>query len=173
MDMLSLIDELDNLVQHAIHVPGGKALVDDAAVREIIEQMRQAAPDEVRQGQRIASERERILADARAQAHRMVEEAQNQISSRLDDQSVVQAARERARVIVAEAEQQAISLATQTNQYALAQLNALENRLQRLLREVQAGERYLAQANSAPEGNNSGGGPNIGSAAPGDTKSTR
>lgn len=41
MDMMSLIDELENLLQRAIHVPvSGKILVDEGAVRQILGQMR-------------------------------------------------------------------------------------------------------------------------------------
>ena len=145
MDILSLIDELENLLQRSRRIPGGKLLVDESAVQQIIEQMRESAPDEVRLGQRIASEREHILADARAQAHRMIEEAQMQVASRMDDQGVVQAARERARGIIADAEQRAAALQAQTNQYVANQLNALESRLLRLLREVQAGQRFMTQ----------------------------
>jgi hypothetical protein len=142
--MLNLIDELENLLQHSIHVPAsGKLLVDEAVARQILAEMREAVPDEARLGQRIASERERVLADARSQARRMLEEAQSQLNARLDDQAVVQAARQRAREIHAEAEQRADGLRTDANSYVLGQLGALESRLQRLLREVQAGQRSL------------------------------
>jgi hypothetical protein len=147
--MLNLIDELENLLQHSIRVPAsGKLLVDEAVARQILAEMREAVPDEARMGQRIASERERVLADARSQARRMLEEAQAQLNARLDDQAVVQAARQRAREIHAEAEQRAAGLRTDANSYVLAQLGALESRLQRLLREVQAGQRSLGGSTS-------------------------
>jgi hypothetical protein len=73
----------------------------------------------------------------------MLEEAQAQLNARLDDQAVVQAARQRAREIQAEGEQRAAGLRADANSYVLAQLGALESRLQRLLREVQAGQRSL------------------------------
>jgi hypothetical protein len=100
----------------------------------------------------------------------MVEEAQNQVDSRLDDQSVAQAARERARAIIAEAEQQGAALIQQTNQYAVSQLGSLENRLFRLLREVQAGQHYLAQGGNLPE--SSGTSSTSENATSGDAKST-
>jgi len=144
--MLSLIDELEDLLQRAIRVPvSGKILVDEAAIRRIIDDMRVAAPDEVRLGQRIAGERERILADARAQARRILEETQDQLNTRLDEHGVVQAARQRAREIQGDAEQSSAALRADANRYVISQLNALETRLQRLLREVQAGQRTLRQ----------------------------
>ena len=156
--MLSLIDELEDLLGRAIRVPASsKILIDETAIRRIIDDMRAAAPDEVRLGQRIASERERILADARAQARRMLEEAQAQLNSRLDEQGMVQAARQRAREIQGDAERNAVALRADANQYVIGQLSTLETRLQRLLREAQAGQRALNQdlAQQSEEGGQS------------------
>ena len=142
--MLSLIDDLENVVQRAKHVPAsGKILLDEATLREIIDQMRLAVPDEAVVGQRIAAERDRILAEAKVHARRITEEAHAQANSRLDDQGVVQVARQRAREIQAEAEQKANALRAETDKYVSHQLSALEYRLQRLLHEVQAGQRAL------------------------------
>jgi vacuolar-type H+-ATPase subunit H len=152
--MLDLIDELENLLQRATRLPAtGKVLLDEAAVQRIIDQMREAVPDEVKTGQRISAERERILADARAQARRIQEDAQAQVSARLDDQGLVQAARQRTREIQHEAEQEAAKLRADANNYVTGQLSALEARLQRILREVQAGQRALsADTAKRPEG---------------------
>lgn len=152
MDLESLIDELENLLERAVHLPTGKALIDEATVRQILQDMRAAVPDQLQMGQRIASERERILADARAQAQRIIEEARSQRNVQLDEQVLVQAARQRAREIQAEAERQAAALRADAEQYVLGQLGALEARLQRMLREVQAGQRVLSQERSASEG---------------------
>jgi vacuolar-type H+-ATPase subunit H len=154
MDMVGLLDELEALLQRSRHVPGGKVLVDEASIRQLVEQMRAVVPDEIRSGQRIAGERESILADARAQARRLVEEARSQASAQVDDQGLVQAARERAQRIIAEAEHRAASIQNQANQYTASQLANLETRLQRVLNEVQAGQRFLtqdAQAKTGPQ----------------------
>jgi vacuolar-type H+-ATPase subunit H len=144
--MQTLIDQLENLLNNSMRMPvGGKLLVDEAALRHIVEEMRAALPDELRVGQRIAGERDRILADARAQARRIIEDAQHQANARIDEQGVVQAARQRAREIQAEAEKMAVNLRTETDQYVFNQFSALESRLIRVLREVQAGQRTLTQ----------------------------
>lgn len=144
--MQALIDDLERLVDSSMRVPvGGKLIVDEAALRHIIEEMRASAPDEARIGQRIAGERDRILAEARAQARRIIEEAQAQLNLRVDEQGVVQAARQRARDIQQDAEKTTAALRAETDQYILNQFNALEGRLIRVLREVQAGQRALSQ----------------------------
>jgi vacuolar-type H+-ATPase subunit H len=147
--MQTFIDELENLLNSAKRMPvGGKLLLDEGALRHIVEEMRSSLPDELRVGQRIAGERDRILSDARAQARRIIEDAQTQVSAKLDEQGMVQAARQRAREIQSEAEKSSASLRAETDQYVLNQFSALESRLVRVLREVQAGERALTQAAS-------------------------
>jgi cell division septum initiation protein DivIVA len=152
MDFESLLDELEELLQHAMHLPGGKAIVDIATCRQVVQELRAAMPDQLQMGNRIAIERERILADARAQAQRITDEARNQLNARLDEQAIVQAARQRAKEIQIEAEQKAAALRAETNQYVIGQLGGLEARLQRLLREVQAGQRVLGQERSESDG---------------------
>jgi vacuolar-type H+-ATPase subunit H len=144
--MQTLIDELENLLNNAKRMPvGGKLLIDEAALRHLVVEMRAALPDELRVGQRIAGERDRILADARAQARRIIEDAQHQANAKVDEQGVVQAARQRAREIQAEAEKTTANLRVETDQYVINQFSALESRLIRVLREVQAGQRTLTQ----------------------------
>jgi vacuolar-type H+-ATPase subunit H len=144
--MHTLIEELENLLNSAMRMPvGGKLLIDEATLRHLVEEMRASLPDELRVGQRIAGERDRILADARAQARRIVEDAQTQANAKLDEQNLVQAARQRARETQAEAEKTCAHLRAETDQYVLNQFSALESRLIRVLREVQAGQRSLTQ----------------------------
>lgn len=142
--MQALIDELDRLMRGATRMPiGGKLLIDEAPLRRIVADMRATIPDELRVGQRIAGERDRILAEARAQARRLIEEAQAQLNTSLDEQGIVQAARQRAREIQQDSEKAVADMHAEADRYALGQLNNLEARLLRVLREVQAGQRSL------------------------------
>jgi len=147
--MHALIDELEELVKGATRMPlGGKLLMDEAALHRLVKEMRSTMPDELRVGQRISGERDRILSEARAQARRITEEAQEHVNAQMDEQSVVQTARQRAREMQQEAEKAAAALRAETDQYVMNQFAALEARLVRVLREVQAGQRALNEAGS-------------------------
>lgn len=151
--MQSLVDQLERLIQGASRLPvGGKLLIDESALRQLVEEMRATLPDQQRDGERLAAERERMLADARMQARRIVEDAHGQTGVRLDDQSVVQAARQRARDITTEAEKTAMQLRAEADQYIMNQFTMMEARLMRVLREVQAGQRALTARQSGEEG---------------------
>lgn len=151
--MQALVDELERMMLGASRLPvGGKLLIDETSLRRLVEEMKAALPDEQRQEQWMAAERERLLADARAQARRIVEDAHAQGGVRLDDQSVVVAARQRARDISVEAEKTAAQLKADADHYILNQFNMMEARLMRVLREVQAGQRALGKGQSGGEG---------------------
>jgi vacuolar-type H+-ATPase subunit H len=155
----SLIDELERLIQNSMRVPvGGKLLIDERELRRIAEAMRAGLPNAQRESQRLASESERILADARSQARRIIEDAHGQAGVRLDDQAVVVAARQRARDITAEAEKSAKQILADADQYMINQFNMMEARLMRVLREVQAGQRALSKSQSGEAGDHSQGG---------------
>ncbi len=148
--MQSLIQQLERLVDNAMRMPvGGKLLIDEGAMRHLVEEMRAALPDGQHEAQRLTGERERILSDARAQARRIVEDAHAQAGTRLDDQTVVVAARQRARDIIAESEKTAAQLRADTDQYVMNQFSMMEARLMRVLREVQAGQRALTRQQGA------------------------
>lgn len=153
--MQSLVDELERLMQTSSRLPvGGKLLIDEANLRRLVDEMRAALPDQQREAQRLAAERDRLLAEARSQARRIVEDAQAQGGIRLDDQAVVVAARNRARDLTAEAEKTAVQLRTDADQYIMNQFNMMEARLIRVLREVQAGQRALGKGQVPTEPKN-------------------
>jgi cell division septum initiation protein DivIVA len=140
--MQQLIDELENLIQRGIHVPAsGKVLVDESALLNLATRMRDAASGMAGALPLSTGERERVLAEARVEANRILQDAKAQ----LDDQHVVQLARQRANEVLSEADRRAASLRADADAYVAGQLGALENRLQRVLRELQAGQRSLAQ----------------------------
>jgi vacuolar-type H+-ATPase subunit H len=139
--MQDTIKELAAAIESATRLPmGGKLLMDEGFLRRIVDQLRRAAPDQQQLWEQIVAERERVLNAAEDDARRMREDAQY---GNLDEQAVVQAARQRAREIIAEADLAAAKLREEADRYVLNQFNFLEQRLMRVLREVQAGQRSL------------------------------
>ena len=139
--MQNAISELENLVNTATRLPmGGMLLLEETALRRVIEDLHRAMPDAERLWQQIVAERDRVLSEADAQARRIKEDAQ---FGDLEKDATVQAARQRAREIQAEAERAAVRLKEEADRYVLNQFGALEQRLSRVLREVQAGQRAL------------------------------
>jgi cell division septum initiation protein DivIVA len=77
LEITVLLDRLEDRIAQATKVPfTGKILVDPDELLAVIDEMREELPQELREANRVASNRETIIAEAREQAESMVREAQ-------------------------------------------------------------------------------------------------
>jgi hypothetical protein len=70
MDVLVLIDRLEELVEEARSFPGfgNTAMIDRDAAFDVIDQMRQTIPEELKQARWIVKERQAMLDEARSES---------------------------------------------------------------------------------------------------------
>ena len=79
MDIVERLEELQVLVEEAKSVPfSSSAVIDRNEFLELIAQLKQAVPDEVRQARWMARDRDELLARARKEADRLLVEAREQ-----------------------------------------------------------------------------------------------
>jgi len=128
-----LIDELEDALAEGRRVPfSGRLLVDEERILDIIDRMRVAVPEELKQARRVIGEQERLLA-----------EAQQRVQEALEEQGLMAAIEaERARLIE-QAEQEATGIRAGADDYARQVLEELEQRLVRLTASVQNGLKEL------------------------------
>ena len=111
---------------------GGRLLVDEERILDIIDRMRVAVPEELKQARRVIAEQERLIGEAQAQVRQAMEE-----------QGLLAAVEaERARLLEL-AERDAAGVREGADQYARQVLEELEQRLARLTASVQNGLREL------------------------------
>lgn len=140
MDILHLIDQLEQLALRSRPLPFLKwVVVEERRLLDLIDQMRVTIPQEIKQARRIAQERERIIAQAKEEAERIVALAQEQASELIAQHQVVQAAEQRAALIIERAQREAERLKADADDYALTRLLELEETLSRLLQVVRNG----------------------------------
>ncbi len=140
MDILHLIDQLEQLVLRSRPLPFLRWVVmEERQLLDLIDQMRVAVPQELKQARRIAQERERIIAQAKEEAERIVALAQEQASELIAQHQVVQAAEQRAALIIERAQREAERLKADADDYALTRLLELEETLSHLLQVVRNG----------------------------------
>jgi len=76
MDVLVLIDKLDDLVHNAKAVPlTDQVRLDREEIYEILDQMRATIPEEIKQARWIVKERQEMLAEAKRECDRIIQEA--------------------------------------------------------------------------------------------------
>src|SRR4026209_856970 len=79
MDVLVLIDKLDDLVHNAKAVPlTDQVRLDRGEIYEILDQMRATIPKEIKQARWIVKERQEMLAEAKRECDRIIQDAREQ-----------------------------------------------------------------------------------------------
>ena len=130
MVILSLLDSLEHLITGSQRIPmTNRVLVSEQDVLELLDQIRAAVPEEIKQAHRLRQERERLLAQAQAEGDRIILAAREEAERLTNDEEVLRLATEHAFEIKSEAEEQANQLRDGADAYAVETLRGLEERL--------------------------------------------
>ena len=137
MDILHHIDRLEELVGEARRFPvGGGAVISRQRVLDLIDRMRVAVPKEVYDAREVVEKREEVLADASAEASRIIARATAEVEERLKDTEVVKASEERARQLLAQAQERIDELSRQAEAQAAARLDDAQQSAREEMREA-------------------------------------
>jgi len=137
VDILHLIDRLEELVGEARKLPvGGGAVISRQRLLDLIDRMRVAVPKEVYDAREIIEKREEVLADASAEASRLIARAQEEVETRLKETEVVKASEERARQILAQAQARMEELSREAEGQAAARLDDAQAAAREQMREA-------------------------------------
>jgi cell division septum initiation protein DivIVA len=89
MEIMALIDRLEELIAQATKVPlTGKVLLDPDELLSLVDEMRELIPQEIREANRVARDREAIIRESREQAEQTIREAQA-LASKLTSEAAV------------------------------------------------------------------------------------
>jgi F0F1-type ATP synthase membrane subunit b/b' len=146
MDLNARIHQLEEMVRDAKSMPlSSSALLNRDEVLELIEQMKDFLPDEIKQARWIVKDREELLAKARRDAEAMVEQAREEQLRLASHEAVVQRAHEEAERILQEAAHDARKLRLESEDYVDAKLAQLENALQKILEDMVSSNASLSR----------------------------
>ncbi len=151
MDIQFLVERLEALVVNARKLPmTNQIILEQASVLDLIDQMRVAIPEEVKQARRIVQESDRVLQKAREESEQIIGAAQEQAAILLQDQSILRQAEQRSEDL----EQQSRSKADETmrgaDQYASDVLIRLESDLVKTLSIVKKSLEVLEERRPEP-----------------------
>jgi cell division septum initiation protein DivIVA len=147
---------LEALLNRSWRVPfTSSLLVHEQECLRLLDQMRMAIPEEIRQAKRAMAERDRLVAQAQEESQRILAMAREQASLTVEDKEVIRAAERRAEAIVAQARKEAQEMETGAKEYAAQVLRDLADELARLQRQINNGLQRLAP--SVPSSDSRGG----------------
>lgn len=105
----------------------------------MLERMRINVPSTIIESERTLAERDMIIAEARAEAQRIIEDARQRAVELLSDESIVVAARQEAERIVADGRAAAERRTAEADRYAMQVLEDLARKLNAITKQVDNG----------------------------------
>ncbi|MDR2817310.1 MAG: hypothetical protein LBB04_01115 [Oscillospiraceae bacterium] len=145
------IDELLNILEHmltkGVKVPlsGGRALVYVGEAVEILEEIRESLPSEIRIAGDVAEREEAILENARKSAQMAIQRAEEKANLLVSEEEILQRAMKKAQEVVAEATISAKDIKAETYEHLSDLLDSTENGLLGCLNDIKNTKSILKQ----------------------------
>lgn len=151
VDILHLIQRLENVLNESRRLPmTASLLVDEDRIFNIIDQMRVAVPEKIKQAERIIAEQDRYKARAEEEAQRIRDLAEQEAMDMVNRDAVVRNAQVQAENIIARASHDADKMRQDADAYAARVLAQIEQDMVRSLRVVQNGLNRLERTMEPP-----------------------
>ena len=138
MKVDDLILQLQDLINDSKTVPlsGGKVMVSSDEVYDIIEQIQDAMPAEVRQAKNIVADRKQILAEANRESENIIRAAEERKKVMLNQSELVREAQAKAKEIVDDAKAKSAEIRKAANVYVDGIMKRTEESLSTQLNEI-------------------------------------
>jgi hypothetical protein len=131
-----LADKLNNSPKVPL---SNNRIVDAGEMGQLLERLRISVPSSIMESERTLAERERILAEAEAEAKRVIDRAKARAADLLSQDSLVNMARREAERMAEEARNAANQRTDEADAYASQVLEDLSHRLEAFSRQVENG----------------------------------
>lgn len=140
MNIEEILDMLDELLDKSWSLPlsGGRSVVDDEKIRELLDDVRLNLPGEIKQAKSIVSDRADILATAKREAEAIVRRAEDRARALIAQEEIVRQAQHKAGEILTQAQQKSKELRNASQEFSDDMLRQSEETLARLLSEVRS-----------------------------------
>jgi F0F1-type ATP synthase membrane subunit b/b' len=151
VDLIERIEELQVLIEEAKSVPlSSSAVVNREEILDLLGQLKEEVPEEIRQARWMTRDRDELAARARKEAERIVQEAREQRDRLLTRTEIVHAANREAERITDEAKDRAAKIRLQAEDYVDQKLAGFEILLNKTLTTVARGRTQLQGEKPSP-----------------------
>lgn len=150
-DINRLIDMLYEKIEDAKSpaLKPNMSVVDRDEMLDLLDELRAQLPVEIKRAQELLTAREKFVDEAKRDVERMMRQAELEARTKVSDSEVLYAAKEKARQIVAQAEDRSRKLYQVANEYAEDALARTEEAVQAALDEVRESRVRFRSASAA------------------------
>ncbi len=139
LTLQDIIDRIDQVRERGPKIFGYR-IIRDEELADAIAHLRTAYPEQVRNACALLEQRDALIADARRQSSRMIEDGQHSHDDLVADSEIVKAATAERERLMAEVAAARTEAERQADEYSLKMLEQLEQILARLTETVRASE---------------------------------
>ena len=133
MKVLELLEEIEEIVDTASGFPlTGKIMIDSQELLELVREIRVELPDEIQQALWIKTERERILTEAKKEYETVIADAQAQAERLVENHDITVKAKLRADELMKVTESAAKQLKLSTYEYVDGILSGFQDKMEQL-----------------------------------------
>jgi cell division septum initiation protein DivIVA len=146
MDIAGRLQQLEEMVNEAKSMPlSSSVLVNKDEVLEILRQMQEDLPEEIKQARWIVKDREELLAKARVEGDKLIDQAHEEQLRMARKESIAVRANEEADRIMGETNDSTNAMKDEAEDYVDAKLAQFEIALRKVLEESQTVTKGLAR----------------------------
>lgn len=119
MSMEELVDELYDMVDKAWNLPlsGGRIVLDGEEVRQILDEIRDSIPQELRQARAIVADRSQIISDAKREAEGIIRVSEDRAKAMINQDEIVRQAQLKANELITQSQTKFREMRRASNDY--------------------------------------------------------
>ena len=139
MNVEELLEMMEETLEAGTIVPfsASKRMVDVDRMRDIIDEVRNNLPDEIRESKKIVNDREQIMQNARIESESIIQQAEERARALVNDQEIVRIAKARSNEMLASTQAKADALRQASSQFCVDALRRTEDAISAALGSVQ------------------------------------
>lgn len=131
VNIIELLEYLQDLVENSSKVPmSGKVMIDKREIIEIVDQIINYLPDQLKKAEWVMNERERILNEAKKEYDSVRKETMTMMRQNVENHDIVKEAKARAQEITASAQRDAKAIRLGSRDYSDEILTQLDKEIE-------------------------------------------
>ena len=143
-----LIEEMYDVLEKGWKMPlsNGKVFVDGEEVKQILDEIKEEIPSEIRKAKAIVADRAQIIEDANREAETIIRVAQEKAAALVDEQEVVRQAQQKANELLVQAQQKFKEMRKASNDYVEDLMRRTDESLSENLAELRKTRQSIKNA---------------------------
>ncbi|MBN2073683.1 MAG: ATPase [Actinobacteria bacterium] len=150
MNALEIIDRIEELIDSSKRIPfSSNVLVNSDEIFDLLDELRNVLPEELRQSRWIVKERENMIAEAKKQAEKVIIDAEQKAEALVNESEIMKRAMRRSEEMLSSIEAKSRTIRLEAEDYADEKLASLEVVLHKLLNAIEKGREHFKNSLSS------------------------